>query len=87
MKKHVLIFILAISLSQILLAQQYTPMLDSVNVWTYTGNIMGVLKIAKHTLCNYPLNNATISSREYTLLDTMIAGHIYKSMYSSIGSA
>ena len=78
MKKLLLIFLFF--LPTLLPAQNYKPLLDSVNNWCYTGNDLPV-NIPDTFLagpCYYPISNGFENKNYYTLGDTLINGTIYK---------
>jgi len=63
-------------------AQKYVPMLDSVNVWSYsTVEIVTKPQIQNSITCSYPRHYWGGSS-EYTLSDTIINSVQYQKVYS-----
>ena len=83
MKKLLLPFLFF--LPTLLSAQNYKPLLDSVNSWCYTGNYI-VLNIPDTFLagpCYYPISSGFESENYYTLGDTLINGTIYKPLEST----
>ncbi len=81
MKKFVLLsFVFCFSF--FVKAQIYIPTLDSINVWSYTGTMIGVKIAANNGLpCPYPQDYYTYA-RQYTFEDTVINSFLYKKLYS-----
>jgi hypothetical protein len=81
MKKILLLFLFTTIASLALNAQQYFPMLDSANVWSFTGNVspMAPLPNLPAGPCGYP---QYISYHLYTEGDTILNSHGYKKLMS-----
>ena len=85
MKKALLILIITISLFSKLSAQQYYPMLDSVNRWIYGIGECGALPHLKHistSSCGYPNVSACDNGEIYTGKDTLIDTLTYKTVFA-----
>jgi len=74
MKKLLLLSLLILSF-RILLAQQYHPLLDSINRWSYTGNYLPVALTP--SACTYP-NYWSDGMHYFTSGDTVVNGFNYK---------
>lgn len=84
MKKQLLTLFIVLSLSKILNAQKYQPILDSINVWSYTGTMLGVkIALTDSTACYYPaFQYISNKLQQYTFSDTVIIGKTYKKLYA-----
>lgn len=83
MRKFLLFSITSVSLKASLTAQQYYPMLDSVNnIWNYSGNIFPVVQNnpgeSLMPNCNYPLWFGGFMWEEGTIGDTVLNAKTYK---------
>src|SRR5665213_1276149 len=85
MKKLILIIAITFSLSSKLSAQQYYPMLDSVNHWVYGTTVCGVSPHSKHisvSSCGYPDMQFCDNGEIYTGQDTLIDSLIYRTVFA-----
>lgn len=84
MKKFYLLLTLAL-FANVISAQQYVPLLDSVNIWSYNGLVFGVRlgPTVQNAPCTYPTNIAGASFKEYTTNDTLIDSLTYKVVMQS----
>jgi hypothetical protein len=68
-------------------AQQYFPMLDSINEWSYS-NLEIAISPQMHLLssnCNYPaVQTPEMSYREFTTTDTVIGSYTYKILMNTL---
>src|ERR1035437_6473922 len=82
MKKLILIIAITFSLSAKLSAQQYYPMLDSVNIWNYVSNtcVASPRHIKTYNPCSYS-NFNSCNIEKYTQQDTIIDSMIYKTIF------
>ena len=88
MKRLILIFLSLISLFGVLslTAQKYQPMLDSVNVWSYSGQPLIGTKLVNLNLkfCTYPRTSSYGGfSTEVASSDTTLGGFVYKKIIAS----
>ncbi len=83
MKKIILIGILMSCMISIVNAQQYYPMLDTINKWVYGSSICAVSPHQKSTTsasCGYPNIPSWDYAEIYTTQDTLIDTLIYKTV-------
>ncbi|HTL82091.1 MAG TPA: T9SS type A sorting domain-containing protein [Bacteroidia bacterium] len=84
--KKIYFFIALLTISISSQAQQYFPMLDSVNVWSYATQMIGVriAQQAQNAGCTYPLPITSGNFQETTLYDTTINSIVYKKVDNSM---
>lgn len=79
MRKHLLFTFLLFSIFQ-LRAQQYIPLLDSINRWTVVGNWIPVRISSSHSICTYPFSPFGSNSYFQTNGDTNLNNITYKKL-------
>lgn len=77
MRKHLLFSFLLFSVLPIH-AQQYVPLLDSINRWTVVANWIPVRISSAHSICSYPFSSFGSNSYFQTDGDTNLNNVIYK---------
>lgn len=84
MKKIVFLFLLAVA-SLNIQAQNYRPLLDSVNSWCFVSNyfIVNAPDTSFYGPCYYPYGGMNSGSKLYTTADTLINGVIFKLLEST----
>ncbi len=83
MKKIYSLFLISL-FAKTIAAQTYYPLLDSINEWSYTAQMIGVRLSAQTQTsdCTYPLSCYN-SFKQYTGQDSLINGHYYKPVFNN----